>query len=211
MTSALGYFIITLQINPQNKLSHSILKTTIRGHVLSMKPNLNLSIQNFFKAAAKILCVAALSLPAVADTIYFDNFTTPGSNKGGPYTSSIDGTATTTGGGTWLAGVEAGGWGQTGDGRATPTSSNFLAFTPDSGRIYTVQATIDTTPLGGADPGGTNSWFALGFTSSQHNWNGVDGGTIDTGHLVQHPTNNYALLAIYAMFLSWPGFPHLFI
>ena len=31
------------------------------------------------------------------------------------------------------------------------------------------------------------------------------------GKLVQHPTNNYALLAIYAMFLSWPGFPHLFI
>jgi autotransporter-associated beta strand protein len=136
----------------------------------------------------------ALALPAAAGTVYFDDFTTPGSAKGGPYTSSIDGTATTTGGGAWLAGVEAGGWGQTGDGRATPTSSNFLAFTPDPGRIYTVQATIDTTPLGGADPGGTNSWFTLGFTSSQHNWNGVDGSTIDTANLVRWNSNQVATI-----------------
>ena len=136
------------------------------------------------------LAIACLALPVEAETVYYDDFTTPGSDKGGPYTSSLDGTATTTGGGTWLAGVEAGGWGQTGDGRATPTSSNFLAFTPDPGRIYTVQATIDTTPLAGADPGGTNSWFALGFTSSQHNWDGVlDTATINTGNLVRWNSN----------------------
>lgn len=135
-----------------------------------------------------------LSVPATAVTVYFDDFTTPGSGRGGSYTSSIDGTATTSGGGTWLAGVEAGGWGQTGDGRATPTSSNFLAFTPDPGRIYTVQATIDTTPLGGSDPGGTASWFTLGFTSSQHNWNGVDASTIDTGSLVRWNSNKVATI-----------------
>ena len=39
----------------------------------------------------------------------------------------------------------------------------------------------------------------------------VDKVTITPLVLVQHLTNYYALLAIYAMFLSWPGFPHLFI
>ena len=149
-------------------------------------------VARFLRTAAGFIGLGCLAIHAFAGTVYSDDFTTPGTNAGGPYTSSINGASTTTGGGTWLAGVETGGWGQTGDGRATPTSSNFLAFTPDSGRIYTVQATIDTTPLGGADPGGTASWFALGFTSSQHNWNGTDGSTIDTGHLVRFNSNTVA-------------------
>lgn len=154
----------------------------------------SLPIARCIAAFAGLLGLTSLVPSANAGTIYFDDFTTPGSNTGGSYVSSISGTATTTGGGTWLAGVEAGGWGQTGDGRATPTSSNFLAFTPNPALIYTVQATIDTTPLGGADPGGTSSWFALGFTSSQHHWNGVDGATIDTGHLVRFNSNQVATI-----------------
>ena len=155
-----------------------------------------------FRFIAKLLGLIALNLPAVGDTVYSDNFNDQQNiNNGGPYTQTLAGSIPTfrTGslGGsasaTWQAGVEAGGWGQRSfgnNGVATPTSSNFLPFTPDSNLIYTVQATIDTTPLGGADPGGTASWFAIGFTSSQHNWNGADAGTIDVGHLVRWFSNN---------------------
>jgi uncharacterized repeat protein (TIGR02543 family) len=150
-------------------------------------------------AIAGLLGLTALVLPAAAETVYFDDFNDQQNlNAGGSYTQTLAGSTTTTGGGTWLAGVETGGWGQRNwdgtSGVATPTSSNFLAFTPDPGRIYTVQATIDTTLLNGADPGGTNSWFALGFTSSQHNWNGVDAGTIDTGHLVRWNSNQVSTI-----------------
>jgi len=148
-----------------------------------------------FVARAGLLGFALSILPVAAETVFSDNFTTPGPNRGGSYVSSIVGSTTTVGGGVWgSTTIEAGGWGQTGDGSATPTSSNFLPFTPDPGRIYTVQATIDTTPLGGADPGGTNSWFTLGFTSSLHHWNGVDASTIDTGSLVRWNSNQVATI-----------------
>lgn len=148
------------------------------------------SPHNRYLAACLVLLGVTPLVPyARAGIIYFDDFTSPGSNKGGPYTSALADAVTKTGGGTWLAGVETNGWGQTGDGRATPTSSNFLAFTPDPNRIYTVQATIDTTALGGTDPGGSSSWFALGFTSSQHNWNGVDAATINVANLVRFNSN----------------------
>jgi autotransporter-associated beta strand protein len=145
--------------------------------------------------------LSGMVLQALANTIYHDDFNDQQNiATGGPYTQTLAGSIPTirsgTRGGsanaTWLAGVEAGGWGQRdyGDnGAATPTSSNFLPFTPDAGLIYTVQATIDTTPLGGADPGGTSSWFTLGFTSSQHHWNGVDASTIDVGHLARWNSN----------------------
>ena len=141
-----------------------------------------------------------------ATVIYFDDFNDQQNvNTGGPYTQTLATTIPTTRGGTlggsasatWLAGVETGGWGQRdyGDNNvATPTSSNFLSFTPVSSQTYTVQVTIDTTPLGGADPGGTNSWITVGFTSSQHNWNGADGATIDTGHLVRWNSNQVATI-----------------
>lgn len=131
--------------------------------------------------------------------IYSDDFNDQQNrNSGGSYTQTLVGSTTTTGGGTWLGALEAGGWGQRNwdgtSGLATATSSNFLAFTPVSDLTYTVQMTIDTTPLGGADPGGTSSWFALGFTSSQHNWTGADGATIDTGHLVRFNSNQISTI-----------------
>ncbi|TAE76805.1 MAG: PEP-CTERM sorting domain-containing protein [Verrucomicrobia bacterium] len=148
------------------------------------------------------LSAVAMALPASAATvIYLDNFNDQQNiNTGGPYTQTLGGSAPTTRSGTlggsatatWLAGVEEGGWGQRdyGDNNvATPTSSNFLAFTPVSGQDYTVQMTIDTTGLGGADPGGSSSWFTVGFTSSQHHWTGADAGTIDVGHLVRWNSN----------------------
>jgi hypothetical protein len=88
-----------------------------------------------------------------------------------------------------LAGVETSGWGQrdyADSNVATPTSSNFLVFTPVAGYDYTVQMTVDTTALGG---GGSASWFTVGFTSFQHNWNGADSGTIDTANLVRFYSN----------------------
>ncbi len=126
-------------------------------------------------------------------TIYQDLFDDQQNvNNGGPYTQTLATTVPTVrnaiaGGSasaTWLAGVEVNGWGQrdyNNNDVATPTSSNFLPFTPDAGYTYTLQATIDTT----AASGWGDSWFTVGFTSSQHNWDGSDSGTIDTAHLVR--------------------------
>lgn len=141
------------------------------------------------KLKTSIIMAAAMACLSVganaATTIFQDGFTTPGIDKGGSYTSSIVGTAPTVGSGTWQGtganGEDVGGWGQTGDGKATPTTSNFLAFTPNASLTYTVQATIDTTGASGLG----SSWFTLGFTSSRHNWNGADSGTIDTANLVR--------------------------
>lgn len=150
------------------------------------------------KPSSIILLVALTSAANAATVIYFDDFNDQQNvAKGGSYTQSLHTSIPTTRSGTlggsasatWLAGVETGGWGQrdyADSNVATPTSSNFLTFTPVSGQTYTVQMTIDTTPLGG---GGGDSWFTVGFTSSQHNWNGADAGTIDTGSLVRFNTN----------------------
>lgn len=144
---------------------------------------------------------------ANADTIYFDDFNDQQNvNNGGPYAQTLSttvptvrtGTLGSSSSATWQAGVEVGGWGQRdfGDSNvATPTSSNFLPFTPVSGLVYKLEGTIDTTPLGGADPGGTSSWFALGFTSSQHHWNGVDAATIAVGQLVRWNSNQVATVS----------------
>lgn len=158
-------------------------------------------------SAARFLLAALLALHASADTIYLDNFNDRQNiNNGAPYTQTLVGSVPTTRSGTfggsasatWLGGVETGGWGQRDYGNnnvATPTSSNFLPLIPDASQDYTVEATIDTTALAGADPGGTSSWFALGFTSSQHNWNGADAATIATGQLVRFNSNQVATIS----------------
>lgn len=159
------------------------------------------------RLAAGVYGIAAFALHASAETIYFDDFNDQQNVvTGGPYTQTLattiptvrTGTLGSNSSATWLAGVEAGGWGQrdyADSNAATPTSSNFLPFTPVSGMIYKLEATIDTTPLGGADPGGTNSWFALGFTSSQHHWNEVDASTIAVGQLVRWNSNQVATVS----------------
>jgi len=145
---------------------------------------------------------ALTGFASAATVIYFDDFNDQQNvNNGGSYTQTLSTTIPTIRNGvlggsssaTWLAGVEAGGWGQrdyADSNVATPTSSNFLAFTPDITQTYTVQMTVDTTPLLGADPGGSSSWFAVGFTSSQHHWNGADAATIDTADLVRWFSNS---------------------
>jgi hypothetical protein len=143
-------------------------------------------------------------LAPAASVIYYDDFNDQQNVfTGGPYSQTLATTAPTTrigtlGGSssaTWGSGAESGGWGQrdyADSNVATPTSSNFLAFTPVSGQTYTVQMTVDTTPLGG---GGGESWFTVGFTSSQHNWNGADAGTISTGNLVRFNTNTVTTIS----------------
>ncbi len=152
--------------------------------------------------------MAALTLAAQATTvIYSDNFNDQQNIvSGGPYTQTLAGSAPTIrnsvlGGSSsavWGSGAEVGGWGQRdyGDSNvATPTSSNFLTFTPVSGYDYTVTMTIDTTPLGGAGAGSWGeSWMTVGFTGSQHNWNGTDAGTIDTNNLVRFKSNTVATI-----------------
>jgi autotransporter-associated beta strand protein len=157
-------------------------------------------------AIIRLLLAARLATLALAGTIYFDDFNDRQNiNQGTPYTQSLAGSVPTTRSGafggssaaTWLAAVETGGWGQrsyANNGVATPTSSNFLPLTPVASQNYTIEATIDTTALAGADPGGTSSWFTLGFTSSQHNWNGADAATIATGQLVRFNSNQVATI-----------------
>lgn len=172
-----------------------------------MKPLSIPRLAELLRLAAGFAGLAALALHASAETIYFDDFNDQQNvNNGGPYTQALSTTVPTVRTGnfgssssaTWLAGVEVAGWGQrdyADSNVATPTSSNFLPFTPVSGMVYRLEATIDTTPLGGADPGGTQSWFALGFTSSQHHWNGVDAATIAVGQLVRWNSNQVATVS----------------
>lgn len=168
-----------------------------------MNPDLKARI---IQSIVRFLLAGMLGSHASAQTIYFDNFNDRQNiNNGAPYTQTLVGSVPTTRSGTfggsasatWLGGVETGGWGQRDYGNnnvATPTSSNFLPLTPDATQDYTVEVTIDTTPLAGADPGGTSSWFTLGFTSSQHNWNGADAATIATGQLVRFNSNQVATI-----------------
>ena len=149
-----------------------------------------------------------VSMSQAATVIYSDNFNDQQNiASGGPYTQTLAGSAPTVrnavlGGSSsavWGSGAEVGGWGQrdyNDSNVATPTSSNFLSFTPVAGYDYTVTMTIDTTALGGAGAGGWGeSWITVGFTGTQHNWNGADSGTIDTSSLVRFKSNTVSTIS----------------
>ena len=126
------------------------------------------------------LSAVAMALPASAATvIYFDNFNDQQNiNNGGNsgwYTQTLAGSTPTTRSGTlggsalatWTGSAESGGWGQRdiGDNNvATPTSSNYLAFTPQAGYVYTLEADITVNVNLG------DNWFALGFVKNPTNW-----------------------------------------
>jgi hypothetical protein len=111
-----------------------------------------------------------------ATVIYFDNFNdSQNLNAGGSYTQTLANSVPTTrigtlGGSasaTWIAAAEVGGWGQrdyADNNVATPTSSNYLAFTPQAGYIYTLEADITVSVNLGED------WFAIGFVQNPTNW-----------------------------------------
>jgi hypothetical protein len=125
---------------------------------------------------AAIAAFTFASAANAATVIYFDDFNdSQNINKSGPYTQSLAGSAPTTrigahGGSasaTWSSNVETSGWGQRdlGDSNvATPTSSNYLSFTPEAGWIYTLEADITVNVNVGDD------WFAIGFVQSPSNW-----------------------------------------
>lgn len=134
--------------------------------IITMKTYTNLAI-------ASLSCFIASSQAAV---IYFDDFNDQQNiNTGGPYTQTLAGSSPTTRSGTlggsasatWTSNAESGGWGQRDYGNnnvATPTSSNYLAFTPQAGYIYTLEADITVTVS--ID----SNWFAIGFVQNPTNW-----------------------------------------
>lgn len=132
-----------------------------------------------------IAAVAAITLASSASAvtvIYSDDFNDQQNiSRGGSYTQSLGGSAPSVrnavlGGSasaTWTFDAESGGWGQrdfNDSNVATPTSSNYLAFSPVVGYDYTVTATIDTSNWNG---GGVGSWFTVAFTQTPGNWTGT--------------------------------------
>jgi len=138
--------------------------------------------------AAIALCAGASHALAQV-TIYQDLFDDQQNYAtGGPYTQTLATTVPTVrnaiaGGSasaTWTFAAESGGWGQrdyNNNGVATPTSSNYLPFTPQQGHLYLLTATIDATASGNGE------WFTIAFTQSPGNWGGV-------GNIVWDPGSN---------------------
>jgi len=128
------------------------------------------------KPSSIILLIAFTSAANAATVIYFDDFNDQQNvNTGGSYSQTLATTVPTVrnavlGGSasaTWTSNAESGGWGQRdyGDNNvATPTSSNYLAFTPQAGYIYTLE--VDITVNVNID----DNWFAIGFVQNPSNW-----------------------------------------
>ena len=128
------------------------------------------------KPSSIFLLLAFASAAKAATVIYYDDFNDQQNiDKGGSYTQSLHTSTPTIRNGilggsasaTWVANAETGGWGQRdyGDNNvATPTSSNYLAFTPQAGYVYTLEADITVN----VDLG--ENWFTIGFVQNPTNW-----------------------------------------
>ena len=126
--------------------------------------------------AASAFAVVAGGASHAATVIYFDDFNDQQNIfSGGSYTQTLAGSAPTirsgalggSTGATWTSNAESGGWGQrdyNDNNVATPTSSNYLAFTPQAGYIYTLE--VDITVNVNID----SNWFAIGFVKDPTNW-----------------------------------------
>jgi len=112
----------------------------------------------FSVAVFAVLAMAMSARPVNAAVIYQDDFSGDG-------TANLAGTTpdTTTGGNTWTASTD---WKNDGAAAATGTADDddnaFLAFTPTSGNVYTLTASL-ATPSDGAN---TTMWGAIGFTDT---------------------------------------------
>ena len=103
-----------------------------------------------------------------ASTIYNETFS-------GLSTTDLNGTApdTTTGGEVWSSSTD---WNKDGstDALSTGGDSAFLAFTPETGKVYTLSATLDT-PSGPA-------WAAIGFVEASNTeidiWQNITAATV---------------------------------
>lgn len=121
-------------------------------------------------------CLLGLVSLSHAQVIYFDDFNDQQNIvSGGPYTQTLAGSVPTTRNGTlggsssatWSSNAESGGWGQrdlADSNVATPTSSNYLPFTPQAGYIYKLEAAITVNTAI------NSNWFAIGFVQSPSNW-----------------------------------------
>jgi hypothetical protein len=130
---------------------------------------------------AALAAITLIGSASAATVIYYDDFNDQQNiNSGGPYAQTLAGSVPTTRVGTlggsasatWTSNAETGGWGQrdyADNNVATPTSSNYLSFTPQAGYIYTLEADITVNVNLGED------WFAIGFVSSPDNWGPLTG------------------------------------
>ncbi len=143
-----------------------------------------LELQHCFRPLLPALLLAVLGLAAgmsrgLADvTIYQDLFNDQQNiSKGGTYTQTLAGSTPTVRNGIaggsasaiWTSAAETGGWGQrdyNNNGVATPTSSNYLPFTPQPGHLYLLTATINAANWSTVN----GDWFTIGFTSLPNNW-----------------------------------------
>ncbi len=112
---------------------------------------------SFAAAALAAMVAVGLAGTASASVIYSDNF--PGSS-----TAALDGTspATDATAATWSAplALSSGGWAANGSTTNTSTNADaLLSFTPVSGNVYTLSATLDPTGL-------NSNWIALGFADA---------------------------------------------
>lgn len=132
-------------------------------------------------ASLSILFAAMTAASQAVTVIYQDDFNNQsGIDRLGPYYSGLGGSAPTVATGllggsasaTWTFAAETGGWGQrdyADNNVATPTSSNYLAFVPQQGYVYTLSAEITVNTIV------NDNWFAIGFTSSNGNWGPLTG------------------------------------
>ncbi|MHB1767247.1 MAG: hypothetical protein ACYCUV_05270 [Phycisphaerae bacterium] len=119
------------------------------------------SISRVFSLAAAVLAATVavgLADTASASVIYSDNF--PGTS-----TAALNGTspATDATAATWSAPLAPGSDGWAANGATTNTTTHaaaLLSFTPVSGNVYTLSATLDPT-------GGNSNWIALGFANAK--------------------------------------------
>ncbi len=112
----------------------------------------------YFLISFVLVIALAVCNQSAADTLYYDDFD-------GPAGVDLDGTTpdTTTGGNVWVAGADFNSDGNiVWDGNDFGDSA-YLPFTPVSGYIYTLSATIDVYS-GPNVP--DNNWVAVGFTPS---------------------------------------------
>ena len=96
-----------------------------------------------------VTMVAVAAVAANAGVIYSESFSGAG---------DLNGSATTEGGGTWVASVDLNkdGTFDVSSGGSANDDNAFLPFTPVAGKVYTLSATL-TQPTSG-------SWLGIGFT-----------------------------------------------
>ena len=122
--------------------------------------------------ALAVAAVAGLAGTASASIIYQDNFSGSSSNPLNATSPSVDAT-----GATWTAdtGWRADGSQTAADAATNGSSDAYLPFTPSSGNIYTLSATMSPSLTSGSN------WFALGFVGSFSSATSTTGGAVNNG------------------------------